>query len=361
MKRIYIRGSASISPQDTFLKNELPDRLLLSTENRLICQEPASYAQVIPPARARRMSRILKMGLASALQCLENSGLAQPDAIITGTALGCLEDTEKFLVAMIRDQELFLTPTHFIQSTQNSVAAQIAMHLQCKHHNFTFVHKGFSFESAMLDGMMLLRDNEAKNVLVGGLDEMTDRNYALYVQLGLIRKEPVQAAHILQHPGTGTIAGEGSTFFTLTTEKPVGRWIELVDIQTHFGALDPVEMTDLITSLLDRHEWTPDDLSFCMLGLNGDESHDRSYSQWMEKSMSNVPQIWYKHLCGEYQTSSAFALWLATRLLLENRIPNYLKLNPLEPRHMERVLITTHYDNNFAFYVLELSPENKKD
>lgn len=31
--------------------------------------------------------------------------------------------------------------------------------------------------------MMLLRDNEAKNVLVGGLDEMTDRNYALYVQL----------------------------------------------------------------------------------------------------------------------------------------------------------------------------------
>lgn len=171
----------------------------------------------------------------------------------------------------------------------------------------------------------------------------------------------MQAAHILQHPGTGTIAGEGSTFFTLTTEKPVGRWIELVDIQTHFGALDPVEMTDLITSLLDRHEWTPDDLSFCMLGLNGDESHDRSYSQWMEKSMSNVPQIWYKHLCGEYQTSSAFALWLATRLLLENRIPNYLKLNPLEPRHMERVLITTHYDNNFAFYVLELSFENKKD
>ena len=50
-----------------------------------------------------------------------------PDAIITGTGLGCLEDTEKFLTAMVTNKEEFLTPTSFIQSTHNTVSAQIAL------------------------------------------------------------------------------------------------------------------------------------------------------------------------------------------------------------------------------------------
>ncbi len=46
-----------------------------------------------------------------------------PGAIITGTALGCLEDTVTFLTRMIELNEELLPPTAFIQSTHNTVAA----------------------------------------------------------------------------------------------------------------------------------------------------------------------------------------------------------------------------------------------
>lgn len=355
MKRIFISGSSCLSPQDTFSTDQLPEHIFPSEGNRFKCLEPASYAAYIPPVKARRMSRIIKMGLASAIQCLQNTGIAQPDAILTGTALGCLEDTEKFLMAMIQDDEQYLTPTHFIQSTQNSVAAQIAMHLQCRHHNFTFVHKGFSFESAVIDGIMLLRDGEAKNVLIGGLDEMTDRNYQLYHQLGLIRQEPIQAVELITQKGSGTIAGEGSTFFTLTTKRPGERVIELVDIQTHFGHLQGEELSKLIVSFLQRNKLLVSDLSMTMLGLNGDQSHDLPYHQLIERKLIQCPMTWYKHLCGEYQTSSAFALWLGSKLLLENNIPEFIRLNSVAAPELKRMLIVTNYDNNYSFLLLDSS------
>lgn len=355
MKRIFIAGSSCLSPQDTFSNDHLPEHVIPSEENRLACIEPVSYATYIPPVRARRMSRIIKMGLATAIQCLENSGLTQPEAIIVGTALGCLEDTEKFLMAMLKDDEQFLTPTHFIQSTQNSVAAQIAMHLQCRHHNFTFVHKGFSFENAVIDGIMLLRDNEASTILVGGIDEMTDRNYQLYHQLGLIRKEPVQAEALMTQSGSGTIAGEGSTFFTLTTTQPSEKVIELVDIQTHFGQLQGAELSKLIVSFLERNKLQVVDLSLTMLGLNGDQTHDSPYHQWIDQKLIESQMIWYKHLCGEYQTSSAFAMWLGSKILLENKIPAYVHLNSVAPQELKKMLIVTNYDNNYSFILLDSS------
>lgn len=358
MMRIYISGSSSLSPQDTFSTNRLPETLIPSVDNRLTCVEPSSYASYVPPVRARRMSRIIKMGLASTIQCLENGGLSQPEAIIVGTALGCLEDTEKFLMAMIQDDEQFLTPTHFIQSTQNSVGAQIAMHLQCRHHNFTFVHKGFSFESAVIDGIMLLRDGEAAHVLIGGLDEMTDRNYQLYSELGLIRKEPIPGESLLAQSGSGTIAGEGAAFFTLTSIQPLGKAIQLVDIQMHYGDPGPAELSELITLFLERNQYQANDLSLCLVGLNGDRTHDQPYQHFRDTQETSIPLGWYKHLCGEYQTSSAFAMWLGTRIFIENQIPDYLKLNEVQPSELNRILIVTNYANNYSFILLESSSEN---
>ena len=80
---------------------------------------------------------------------------------------------------MIELNEEMLPPTAFIQSTHNTVAAQIALMLKCHAYNNTFVHKGISFESALLDGIMLMRDNEASNFLVGAIDELTDNSYII--------------------------------------------------------------------------------------------------------------------------------------------------------------------------------------
>src|SRR5690606_5551866 len=114
------------------------------------------YKQWIDVKQIRRMSRVVKMGVAAANLSLEAAGLTAPDAIITGTAYGCLDDTGVFLKKMVEQQEEMLTPTAFIQSTHNTVAGQIALLLQCHGYNNTFVNRGFSFENALLDAMMIL-------------------------------------------------------------------------------------------------------------------------------------------------------------------------------------------------------------
>ena len=158
---MYIRSVANISPQDTFGKSRIPENVIKPVTNRLNCIEP-NYLDFIDNKSIRRMSRIIKMGVASGLKCLHDAEIEKPDAIITGTAYGCLEDTEVFLEKLIENNESLLTPTSFIQSTHNTIGAQIGLLLKCTNYNNTFVHKGHSFESALLDCLMLLKNNEAK-------------------------------------------------------------------------------------------------------------------------------------------------------------------------------------------------------
>src|ERR1700744_3463899 len=187
--KIYIRAIASISPAPAGVganaaTDQAPPPGAATTGNRLKAIEP-DYSVYIDTKSIRRMSRIVKMSVAAAFQCLQEAEVAVPDAIITGTAYGCLGDTEIFLSRLIEQQEEALSPTAFIQSTHNTVGAQIALMLQCTGYNNTFVHRGFSFESALLDAVMLLQEGEAKTVLTGGIDEITDSSHAVLERFGL--------------------------------------------------------------------------------------------------------------------------------------------------------------------------------
>lgn len=351
MDRIYIQGMSAISPQDTFQRSGLPSQPVISENNLLRCIEP-NYTGHINPVMARRMSRIIKMGITVASECLADAGISSPDGIITGTALGCLEDTEKFLMALIQDDEQYLTPTHFIQSIQNAVGAQIALHLKCRHHNFTFVHKGFSFGSALLDAIMLIKDQEAANVLVGGLDEMTDLNFQFYCQLGLIKKNFVSSDSLLSDPSPGTIGGEGVTFFVLGTTCNSACPVILNDLLLHYSTDNNLTIAPLVTQFLHRNHLVINDLSLVILGLNGDKQNDVVYHQLMNGIFKFVPKAWYKHLCGEYQTSSAFAMWVGAQVLKNEYLPNYVSLGEERPSTYRHILIVTHYDNNYSMILL---------
>lgn len=80
-----------------------------------------------------------------------------------------------------------LAPTAFIQSTFNTIGAQIASLSKNRCYNNTYAHRAFSFESALLDAILLLQEGEARNVLVGGIDEMTDTLYEILKRLGTWR------------------------------------------------------------------------------------------------------------------------------------------------------------------------------
>src|SRR5438105_1957800 len=127
---MYIRSAGNISPQKTFGNIPFLDEVVAYEGNRLNCITP-DYKEIIDPKLIRRMSRVIKMGVASAMACLQDAGVTNPDAIITGTAYGCLEDTGIFLSKMVERGEELLTPTSFIQSTHNTIAAQVALLLHC--------------------------------------------------------------------------------------------------------------------------------------------------------------------------------------------------------------------------------------
>jgi len=143
---MYIRATGNISPQKTFGHLPLLAEPVEYSGNRLACIEP-DYKTFIDAKLIRRMSRIIRMGVAAAMECLQEAGVKVPDAIITGTAYGCLEDTGLFLTKMVQYNEELLTPTAFIQSTHNTIGAQIGLMLQCNNYNNAFVHRGFCLES----------------------------------------------------------------------------------------------------------------------------------------------------------------------------------------------------------------------
>src|SRR5215475_8165928 len=123
---MYIQSTGIVSPQPSF--DQLLNEPVIYTSNRLTCIEQ-DYSKIVDPKLIRRMSRIIKMGVAAGIECLNEAGNKSPDAIITGTAFGCLADTESFLGKMVENKEELLTPTAFIQSTHNTVGAQIALML----------------------------------------------------------------------------------------------------------------------------------------------------------------------------------------------------------------------------------------
>src|ERR1700712_1329207 len=171
--KIYIRATGNISPQKTFGPVPFLAEPVWYEGNRMRCIEP-DYKPLIDAKMIRRMSRIIRMGVAAAFGCLNEAGCEMPEAIITGTAYGCLEDTGVFLSKMVEQHEELLSPTAFIQSTHNTVGAQIALMLRCRNYNNTFVHRGLSFESALLDAMLLMQEQTVSNALVGGVDEITN-------------------------------------------------------------------------------------------------------------------------------------------------------------------------------------------
>src|SRR5689334_20950252 len=94
----------NISPQKTWDADALLAQVMDYRVDEMRCVEP-DYAKWLDPKQIRRMSRILKMGATAAFIAMKESGVQKPDAIITGTGYGCLDDTGIFLSKMIENDE----------------------------------------------------------------------------------------------------------------------------------------------------------------------------------------------------------------------------------------------------------------
>ncbi|WP_149274421.1 beta-ketoacyl synthase N-terminal-like domain-containing protein [Pareuzebyella sediminis] len=340
MKPIYINSIGSVSAQKTYNNSEFLTDVVsyFDTEIRVIDPD---YKQFIPPAAARRMAKGIKMSTVSSQIAMTEAGLENVDAIIVGTGLGCIGDSEKFVSAIIDNNEQFLTPTRFIQSSHNTVAGQIALGIGCKGHNFTFVHSSISFESALMDSKMMLENNEAENILVGGVDELVSHHIDTHKLIGHIKKEPVATKDLLQSGTKGMIMGEGASFFVLSNKKLPSCYAELVAIST-YNTLSKESLMAKVKSFLEESKTLPETIDLVILGNNGDIEFDHYYDT-LRNLFKDTPLAYYKHLCGEFDTASGFAFWLANKILKTQTVPEAVQLNQKSKPTTGTVLLYNQY------------------
>lgn len=350
----YIKGATIISPQKTFGERALPEEIMAYEQvYYLQCIEPP-YREFIDPMVARRMSRIVKMGVCCALKCLQDTGLTSPDAILTGTGLGCLEDTGKFLGSIYTSEEKLLNPTPFIQSTHNTVAGAIALAIKCHNYNATYTHRGFSFENALEDALLQLDENPESNMLAGAFDEVTPDSYAITKRLGLWKNHPVSNLGLLNYETRGSLPGEGVAFFILSGVKSKDDMALLRSLSTFYDPENHAEAGRKIDQLLHDQGLATTDIDLVIAGFNGDPAGDRIYRHLMENKLKDSAFACYKNLCGEYDTSSSFALWLAATVLKKQAVPDVIRLSGHMPGHINRILLYNHLrGTNHALYLLE--------
>lgn len=168
-------------------KIEVLSKVEITSEEQLM-----DIRKYVKPLEARRMGKIMKSSLLSSLEALQQAGIEVPDSIITGTAYGCLENSERLMEQIKEEGEGMLKPTFFMQSTHNTIGSNIAIKTHCHGYNVTYTQESHSLEWAIRDAELLLRSGKVKNVLVGCHDESTSLFNTLLKKVG---EKPLPSVH----------------------------------------------------------------------------------------------------------------------------------------------------------------------
>jgi len=337
--RAYITGASAISPQPTFDRDAV-EHVVAYTTHPLNVILP-DIAKFVDPVRARRMTRHTRMGLMAAMNSLQRAGVEQPGAIIVATGDGCKDSVAKFLDNMIDHDEAVANPTAFIGSTHNSLAGQIAMALNSKAYNYTYLQRGASFPTALLDGLLKVREEGERNVVVGAADVITPDFFRTHRRSWLWKKrDQVDNLEVLQSTDPGALAGEGSAFFVLDS-VPSSKTVELLGVDSFF-CVQAEDMVGRAERLLAAGGKQPEDVDLLMIGLNGDPAEDRAYDP-IRKRFPNATVACYKPLCGEFYTANALGLWFAWSAVVSGALPKEMVLNGRGAGGFATALICDHF------------------
>ena len=334
---VYINSIKQISAQQP-LVNDWFEQPVFYSEPFVRSIEP-DYKQFFTPNESRRLGKILKRALLVSRQAMLESGVLQPDAIITGTGLGCIENTEIFLEKLLREGEELLNPTHFMQSTHNTISSLIAIDAKCHAYNSSYSHKGISFECALQDAFMQLQRKDGARLvstaLVGAHDEMTPVFFGIQKKSGYLGR-PNQ-----------TFAGETAVAMMLSTEKSEKTLCEIEAVEKNYGS-----------NVETRHALflQPTDIDYIMVGTNGIEENDKIYFENCAKLFPNVPLLQYKNIFGEGYTVPAFGVYAAATCLQKGKIPEHLKITnyklQITKNTVNKILCYNHFQGKNHTFVL---------
>lgn len=351
MKPAYIISTAAITPQHTYDGDFFQEQLQEVADRKLFVKD-VNYTQYISPVAIRRMSRMLKIGITAGMRCLENADNVSLDAIITGTSRGSVTDMELFLKDMIKLDEEALNPTTFIQSTYNSVNGWLAVMAKCSGYNQAFVHRGFSFEVAIFDTLLMLHENtQPFNILMGCFDELTHEYFTIREKIDYYKTSLKNSLNLLSNYHTsGSIAGEGAHFFLMSNEKgKAASCIRGVEMLYHPNS---AQLNSKLKDFLERHSLTTDDIDLVVSGMNADCRNAPIVFPFLDQFTETTPIITFKQLTGEFATANGFALWLADLSIKKQQIDQRLVWKPGNRATIQNVLLFNITINNNVSLIL---------
>lgn len=164
----------SSEPTSTDAEASLTDRPVVELSRVEIDGEVDAdrMKRYLKPLETRRMGKLTRASLLSSLEALDAAGISCPDAIVTGTAWGCVENSERLLDQLVQGEHA-LSPTDFMQSTHNTLSSAVAIRLGCHGYNVTISQGDDTLRWCLYQARLLLMSGRYRHVLVGLHDETT--------------------------------------------------------------------------------------------------------------------------------------------------------------------------------------------
>ena len=340
---LYIHQAICISPQQTFEDIDL-ESLRVPAQNKLEVLEPDYKG--IPAGALRRMGKAIRMGVGAAMPIIRQ---VTPDGIIIGTANGGMEDCIKFLNQIIEYDEGLLTPGNFVGSTANAIAGQLGLIAKNHQYNITHVQSGLSFENALLDAALFVMENPSLQMLVGGVDEISDYNYNIDGLAGWYKQKAFTDPDFYKADSSGSIAGEGSAMFLVngTSDNAIAK----LDAIHFFHSTDAAIIAKELSAFLQNHV-TGDPVDLFLTGENGDSRYAHYYEAGEAVISEDTTIARYKHYCGEFPTSSAIAVWLAAQMKNTGTVPPHFIKKMSGEIAPQKILIYNHYKATQQSFIL---------
>ena len=312
MGKVYIQAAEQISIQ-TPLSEEWMEQPIVYHEPFVKAVNPA-FREYIAPNEARRMGNIMKRAIVTSLKVLKETGINYPDAIITGTSIGSLNYTEKFLDDLVENGEESLSPTYFMQTTHNTVSSTISIFTATHSYNTTYSHGGISFELALKDAWMQLNLGQISNALVGGHDEMVESYYELLRKTGYVGVEGMVPC------------GECAMSMMLNKQVSPDNLCELAGVSI-FRMKSVQNIRKQLEALVEKANIKVETIQMVMTGVNGNPENDRLYQPMLDELFPQAEHLQYKQLFGENYTVSALGLYAAAHLMKKQGMPVMLFVN----------------------------------
>lgn len=346
---IYVHKIASVSPQKELLPASI-DEVNESVNNVLKVVEPKYEG--VPLSILRRMGKAVRMGVGAALPLINT--LEFPlNGIVIGTANGGMEDCIKFLNQVIEFEEGTLTPTNFVQSTPNAIAAQLSLLSANKGYNITHVNRGLAFENSLLDVWMLLKENKTHTYLLGGVEEISSYNYNIDYLADWFKKEEVSNKKMFGSETEGTLSGEGSAMFIVNAQPE--KAIAKIDALHLMHTEEVTEIEQQLQIFLDKHLADGQTIDVLCTGENGD-IRSRPFYEASERLLKDATVARFKHLTGDFATVSALALNISCQLIQRNAVPDHMIKIDRHKKNINKILIYNQHKGLQHSFILVSKP-----